>query len=113
MTRREFLVHAGGYTATVGALMVQAETPELWKLGIVDASELVRRKTVSPVELTQAFLTRIEKLNPLVNAFITVTAEQALQQARVSSIPRALEPPLQPRCSRIASPPRTPRWFGD
>ncbi|HTG74771.1 MAG TPA: amidase [Terriglobia bacterium] len=82
ITRREFLVHAGGYTASVGALLGPAETPELWKLSIVDASALIRRKAVSPLELTQAFLARIEKINPLVNAFITVTAEQALQQAR-------------------------------
>jgi len=75
-------VHAGGYTASVGALLGPAETPELWKLSIVDASALIRRKAVSPLELTQAFLARIEKINPLVNAFITVTAEQALQQAR-------------------------------
>jgi aspartyl-tRNA(Asn)/glutamyl-tRNA(Gln) amidotransferase subunit A len=37
---------------------------------------------VSPVELTQACLRRIERLNPALNAFITVTGELALQQAR-------------------------------
>jgi aspartyl-tRNA(Asn)/glutamyl-tRNA(Gln) amidotransferase subunit A len=45
-------------------------------------STLLRRKTVSPVELTQACLTRIEHLNPALNAFISVTREQALRQAR-------------------------------
>ena len=48
-----------------------------------DAAELLRHKSISPVELTQAYIARIERLNPTVNAFITVTAEQALQQARV------------------------------
>jgi aspartyl-tRNA(Asn)/glutamyl-tRNA(Gln) amidotransferase subunit A len=43
---------------------------------------LLRRRAVSPVELTLACLARIERLNPTLNAFITVTAEQALQQAR-------------------------------
>jgi aspartyl-tRNA(Asn)/glutamyl-tRNA(Gln) amidotransferase subunit A len=43
---------------------------------------LVRRKAVSPVELTQACLARIERLNPALNAFITVTADEALRQAR-------------------------------
>jgi aspartyl-tRNA(Asn)/glutamyl-tRNA(Gln) amidotransferase subunit A len=43
---------------------------------------LLRRKAVSPVELAQASIARIERLNPALNAFITVTAEQALQQAR-------------------------------
>lgn len=52
------------------------------KLSIREAAELVRRKTISPVELVRACLQRIERLNPAVNAFITVTAEQAMAQAR-------------------------------
>lgn len=55
---------------------------DLTQLGLLEASALLRHKTVSPVELTQACLARIERLNPAVNAFVTVTAEQALQQAR-------------------------------
>src|SRR5665213_4559477 len=55
---------------------------ELTRLTLVEASALLRRKAVSPVELAQAFIARIERLNPALNAFITVTAEQALQQAR-------------------------------
>jgi aspartyl-tRNA(Asn)/glutamyl-tRNA(Gln) amidotransferase subunit A len=49
---------------------------------ILQTSELLRQGSVSPVELTTACLTRIEKLNPELNAFITVTAESALAQAR-------------------------------
>src|SRR5215471_20018147 len=84
ITRRDFLVRAAYASGASFATMqpLRAETPELWKLGIVEASALIRNKAVSPVELTQVCLARIEKLNPLVNAFITVTAEQALQQAR-------------------------------
>lgn len=52
------------------------------KLSIREAGELVRRKVVSPVELARACLQRIERLNPALNAFITVTAEQAMAQAR-------------------------------
>ncbi|HET9837662.1 MAG TPA: amidase, partial [Candidatus Angelobacter sp.] len=37
---------------------------------------------ISPVELTQLCLKRIEQLNPKLNAFISVTADSALQQAR-------------------------------
>lgn len=52
------------------------------KLSIREAGDLVRRKVISPVELTRACLQRIERLNPALNAFITVTAEQAMAQAR-------------------------------
>jgi aspartyl-tRNA(Asn)/glutamyl-tRNA(Gln) amidotransferase subunit A len=49
---------------------------------ILQTSELLRQGSVSPVELTTACLARIEILNPRLNAFITVTAESALAQAR-------------------------------
>jgi aspartyl-tRNA(Asn)/glutamyl-tRNA(Gln) amidotransferase subunit A len=49
---------------------------------IVELAPRLRRKEVSPVELTRACLDRIEKLNPLLNAFVTVTADSAMQQAR-------------------------------
>src|SRR6202161_2794894 len=42
----------------------------------------LRRGDVSPVEITQRCLERIEKLNPALNAFITVMAESALAEAR-------------------------------
>jgi aspartyl-tRNA(Asn)/glutamyl-tRNA(Gln) amidotransferase subunit A len=48
---------------------------------ISEISELLRRGSVSPVELAADCLARIEKLNPRLNAFITVTAESALAQA--------------------------------
>ena len=43
---------------------------------------MLRKGSVSPVELTTECLARIEKLNPKLNAFITVTAESALAEAR-------------------------------
>jgi aspartyl-tRNA(Asn)/glutamyl-tRNA(Gln) amidotransferase subunit A len=43
---------------------------------------MLRGKAVSPVELTQACLQRIDRYNPVVNAFITVTGESALARAR-------------------------------
>lgn len=52
-------------------------------LDLSTASDLLRGGGLSPVELTSAYLARIEKLEPEVNAFITITAEQALDQARV------------------------------
>lgn len=49
---------------------------------IQQIGELLRRGSISPVELTSECLARIEKLNPRLNAFITVTSESALAQAR-------------------------------
>jgi Asp-tRNA(Asn)/Glu-tRNA(Gln) amidotransferase A subunit family amidase len=49
---------------------------------IADVSAQLRECAVSPVALTDACLARIEALNPKVNAFITVTAELARNEAR-------------------------------
>jgi aspartyl-tRNA(Asn)/glutamyl-tRNA(Gln) amidotransferase subunit A len=51
---------------------------------IVETGERLRKREVSPVELTKDCLSRIEKLNPTLNAFITVTGESALTQARTA-----------------------------
>ena len=60
----------------------QGQSGDLTRLSIREAAEMVRRKKVSPVELAQACLARIEQLNPVLNAFVTVTAESALAEAR-------------------------------
>ena len=49
---------------------------------IAQASELIRAGEISPVEVLQECLARIEALNPTLNAFITVLADSALQEAR-------------------------------
>jgi aspartyl-tRNA(Asn)/glutamyl-tRNA(Gln) amidotransferase subunit A len=53
-------------------------------LSISEAAELLRQKKISPVDLATACLDRIERLNPVLNAFITVTHESAMAQARVA-----------------------------
>jgi len=55
---------------------------DLIQLDLSAASELIQKRTVSPVELTQACLAQIQRLNPQLNAFITVTAESAMEAAR-------------------------------
>src|SRR5512139_2479326 len=47
-----------------------------------DLDRLIRTRAVSPVEVTRAVLARIERLNPRLNAFLTVTADLALAQAK-------------------------------
>lgn len=51
---------------------------------ITELGELLRQGEVSPVELVTECLERIERLQPQLNAFITLTAEQALQAACVA-----------------------------
>lgn len=57
-------------------------TSDLLFLSLPELARLLAAKKISPVELTEAALGRIERLNPRLNAFITVTAEQAQEQAR-------------------------------
>lgn len=49
---------------------------------IEEVARLIRRRKLSPVELTKLMFARIESLNPKLNAFITVTPELAFAQAK-------------------------------
>lgn len=42
----------------------------------------LRNREISPVELTEAYLARIESLNPSLQAYLTLAGEQALDAAR-------------------------------
>ncbi len=53
-------------------------------LSIAEAAQQIERRTLSPVELTRAYLDRIERLNPALNAYVTVTADSALAEARTA-----------------------------
>jgi aspartyl-tRNA(Asn)/glutamyl-tRNA(Gln) amidotransferase subunit A len=68
LSRRQFLLSTAALAAEPG--------------GIAETAALIRRKKVSPLELTRDTLARLEKLNARLNAFIAVTAEAALRQAR-------------------------------
>jgi aspartyl-tRNA(Asn)/glutamyl-tRNA(Gln) amidotransferase subunit A len=54
---------------------------ELFELTIHELHERLKKREVSAVEATEAMLARIEAVEPRVNAFITVTREEALQAA--------------------------------
>jgi aspartyl-tRNA(Asn)/glutamyl-tRNA(Gln) amidotransferase subunit A len=57
---------------------------ELAYLSIEEAARLLRRKTISALELTEAALAQIARLNPELNAFITVTADHARRAAKIA-----------------------------
>jgi len=49
---------------------------------ILEIGQRLRKRELSPVELAKDCLAKIERLNPVLNAFITVAADLALAQAR-------------------------------
>jgi Asp-tRNA(Asn)/Glu-tRNA(Gln) amidotransferase A subunit family amidase len=55
---------------------------DLTFLPAVSMARQIREKRVSPVELVEAHLSRIESLNPKLNAFVQVDAADAREQAR-------------------------------
>jgi aspartyl-tRNA(Asn)/glutamyl-tRNA(Gln) amidotransferase subunit A len=55
---------------------------ELFELTIAEAHRLLKDKEISSVELTQAVLERIQALEDRVDAFITITEEEAMQRAK-------------------------------
>ncbi|MGY1737317.1 amidase [Geodermatophilus sp. SYSU D00684] len=52
------------------------------ELSIAEAARRIEQRTLSPVELVQSVLDRIEAVEDRLNAFVVVTAEQALEAAR-------------------------------
>lgn len=68
--------------ASLAANPASGRLQELADVTLKKASEMLRTKATSPVELTQACLKRIANYNSLLNAFVTVTEEHALVAAR-------------------------------
>jgi aspartyl-tRNA(Asn)/glutamyl-tRNA(Gln) amidotransferase subunit A len=83
MTSRRTFLKAGIGAAAVWAVKpAVVQSQDLAGLTLKQASDMIRMKAVSPVQLTEACLQRIEKYNRSFNAFITVTKDKALQAAR-------------------------------
>ncbi|WP_088891376.1 amidase [Leptolyngbya ohadii] len=51
----------------------------------IDLARLIRAKEISPLELTELYLERIERLNPQLGSFFTVTGDRALSDAKVKT----------------------------
>lgn len=54
-------------------------------LPALDQAHLIRTKQISPLELTELYLHRIERLNPALGAYVTVMADQALAEAKAKT----------------------------
>ncbi len=85
ITRRRLIAGAAAtaaFAATRSAVAQRTGNDDLTRLSIGEASRRIAARELSPVELTRAYLERIDSVDPRVNAYITVTADRALDQAR-------------------------------
>jgi aspartyl-tRNA(Asn)/glutamyl-tRNA(Gln) amidotransferase subunit A len=57
---------------------------DAYALTVTEASELIASGDLSPVELTESVLSRIDQAEPHLNAFVTVTADSALAAAKLA-----------------------------
>src|SRR5215471_1098835 len=89
VSRREFMVAAGaaaavggaiGTTATPAAAAVAAN--EICRMDAVTLAGKIRTKQLSPTEVTEAVLARIDKVNPVIGAFCTPSPDVARAQAK-------------------------------
>lgn len=65
------------------------------QLTLTEAADAVRARTISSLELTDALLDRIARLDPTYRAFITVTADEARTAARAADDGRGPDGPLR------------------
>jgi amidase len=80
ITRREAGQLLGA--AAASTQLAAAETPDICFLTAVEMAGLIRRKKLSAREAMAAHLKQIERLNPKVNAIVTLVADQAAENAR-------------------------------
>lgn len=66
------------------------------EMSIVQLAQAMQAGTLTATELTQACLCRIERQEPAIGAFLTLTAEDALAKARAVDLGRAAGKPLPP-----------------
>ena len=57
---------------------------DLCKLGVFELARLYREKQISPVEVVEAHLRRCDRLNPVLNAFLVILRDSAMEAARAS-----------------------------
>jgi len=67
-----------------GLRSVSADIEELAFLPVTELSELVRRNRVTSVQLTQMYLARLKKYDPVLKCVITLTEDRALEKARAA-----------------------------
>jgi aspartyl-tRNA(Asn)/glutamyl-tRNA(Gln) amidotransferase subunit A len=92
VSRREFSRICGGVALSATLMkawpalaqpMAAADADKLTSLSLTEVSAMIRDRRVTSTELVKALLVRIDIYNPKVDAYVTVMADDALQQAAV------------------------------
>src|SRR5262245_50520474 len=81
ITRRDIAKLAGAAAVSAGN-PAPAAVDEICFLTATDMALKIRRKEISAREIMTAHLRQIERVNPSVNAIVTLVADQAMEQAR-------------------------------
>ncbi|MGH8633241.1 MAG: amidase [Burkholderiales bacterium] len=62
------------------------DTETICYRGVHDLAAAIRHRRMSPVEVVEAYLERIEELNPRLSAYLTLTGDSALEEARRAEV---------------------------
>ena len=81
-TRRDFLTASATAAAFLASRPAFTQTTDPTDLSIAEAQRLIRRGALSPLDLVEAYLARIRRLDGRLNAYVTVTEERAVESAR-------------------------------
>lgn len=82
LDRRAFFATGAAFTASLLSSRSFAQSSDPTGLSIAQAGILIRSGDLSPVDLVQAYLERVARLDSRLNSFITLTAERAMQRSR-------------------------------
>ena len=80
-TRREILLGMAVAPFIPGSLMAQNDTSNICFMRAVEMAKMIRAKKLSAREAVAAHLKQIERVNPKVNAIVTLVAEMAMEAA--------------------------------
>ena len=95
-TRRQTLQGLAGASLTIGGLSAQNNTPALCFLSARELARLIRARKLSAREAVAEHLKQIERVNPKVNAIVTLTAEAAMEAAAQADQMQARKQKLGP-----------------
>ena len=84
------------HDAASSASAVSAVGDELCNLSATELASRIKRKQVSAREVMEAHLARIERVNPRINAIVTLVAERAMAGAKAADEAQARGAPLGP-----------------